>query len=337
MGAHQAAATPQAGAPGMNSYSQGETAPTAEVSALLEETVTRHIDPAARISGVRELSVSPGMSGATVRRYELQLAGVSAQHANIRLVTKEASLRERLTLAHLVTQRQPNVPFSHTLDLHSDAAALICMQDLGSTSRTTSLKPVSEATIRREAAALAAIHSANRGCTDLDWLPQANRAYYTDAIWNQFWRPHWKQAVSDPSFCAQFKSDLDRVESAAETTVDEMAALYDEEDALTLVHTDINPSNVLLLGGVPYIIDWQSAHYGPFYLDVPHHLFTPELAEHYRVALAEQGISVSRTEFAQRFRIAARYTALRYMWWTFEAWREDPSEEIWVRHYFSMI
>src|SRR5438309_11632630 len=108
----------------MNSYRQGESAPTAEARALLEETVARHINPAARISGVRELSVCSGMSGAKVRRYELQLAGVSAQYTNIRLVTKEASLRERLTLTHLVTQRQPNLPFSHTLDLHSDAAAL---------------------------------------------------------------------------------------------------------------------------------------------------------------------------------------------------------------------
>ena len=221
--------------------------------------------------------------------------------------------------------------------MHTDAAALICMQDLGSTTRPTSLEPVAEAIIRREAAALAAINSANRGRTDLEWLPQANRAYYTHMIWEQFWHPHWERAVSDPGFCAHFMPDLDRVETAAATIVDEMSALYEEEDALTLVHTDINPSNVLLLGEVPYIIDWQSAHYGPFYLDVPHHLFTLELAEHYRVALAEHGILVSHTDFAHRFRVAARYTALRYMWWTFEAWREDPREEIWLRHYFSMI
>jgi thiamine kinase-like enzyme len=116
-----------------------------------------------------------------------------------------------------------------------------------------------------------------------------------------------------------------------------MAALYAEGDALTLVHTDINPSNVLMLDGVPYFIDWEAAHYGPFYLDVPHHFFTPALAEYYREALAEQGIEVPRARFAERFRIAARYTALRYMWWTFDAWRGDHSADVWVRHYFAMI
>ena len=132
-------------------------------------------------------------------------------------------------------------------------------------------------------------------------------------------------------------SYIDRVEGAAEAIVDEMTGLSEEEDALTLVHTDINPSNVLLLEGVPYIIDWEPAHYGPFYLDVPHHFFTPELAERYRVALAERGMTVAQSEFMRRFHIAARYTALRYMWWTLEAWREDPSEKAWVLHYFGMI
>ncbi|HST03972.1 MAG TPA: phosphotransferase [Chloroflexia bacterium] len=304
---------------------------------LLQETVARYVDPVAQIAQVQELSVDSGLSGAIVKRYVLTLQGVADESSVVRLVTKNASLKERRTLVHLGAQGQPNVPFSHTLDLNSDAPALICMQDVGSIQRPTSLEYISEVAVDREAAAVAAIHAANWGRADLNWLPVADRAYYTRMIETVAWRPNWERAIADRQFCELFRQDLPRVEAAAASIVDEMSALYDEGDALTLVHTDINPSNVLLLDGVPYIIDWQSTHYGPFYLDVPHHFFSQDLAERYRVALAEHGITVSPADFAQRFRIAARYTALRYMWWTFDAWREDPSMEVWVRHYFSMI
>ena len=315
---------------------QGETSTSAEVRALLEETVAQHVDPVARIEAVRELPVSAGMSGAEVKRYELRLRGARGQETRVRLVTKEASLGERLTLAHLGEQRLSGVPFNHTLDLQTDTVALVCMQDIGSTTRPTSLEAVSEEVVRREAAALAGIHAANRGL-DGGWLPRADRAYYAGMIRDVAWQPHWVEAISDVRFRAEFGDYIDSVEGAAKTIVDEMAALSVVEGVFTLVHTDINPSNVLLLDGVPYIIDWQPAHYGPFYLDVPHHFFTPELAEQYRVALAEQGVTVTKAEFMSRFRIAARYTALRYMWWTLEAWREDPREKAWVLHYFGMI
>lgn len=189
-----------------------------------------------------------------------------------------------------------------------------------------------------EVAGLASIHVANwNRASDLPWLPKADRAYFARMIEEVYWRPHWARIVQDPKFYALFAPDLPLIEAAAATIVDDMVAIYDEADNLTLVHTDINPSNVLLLDGHPYFIDWHAAHYGPCYLDIPHHFFTPALAEYYRQALAKQGIDIPQTNFAERFRIAARYTALRYMWWTFEAWSADPANEIWVRHYFSMI
>jgi hypothetical protein len=310
---------------------------TTDLRALLEETLTLYVDPAARIAQVREQPIEAGLSGAQVNRYELILSGVDVERSALTLITKNASLDERRTLTHLAAQHLPNIPFSHTLDLQSDSPALICMQDVGSLQRPTSLDYIPEITLQREAAALAAIHAANWGRADLDWLPRADRAYYTRMIETVVLKPHWERAIAHQQFSDLFRSDLARIEAAAARIVDEMTALYDEGDTLTLVHTDINPSNVLLMHGVPYIIDWQSAHYGPLYLDLPHHFFTAELAERYRTALAEHGITIPRADFTERFKVAARYTALRYMWWSFDAWLEDPGMEVWVRHYFSMI
>lgn len=85
-----------------------------------------------------------------------------------------------------------------------------------------------------------------------------------------------------------------------------MQALLSEPEA----HADprvLNPSNVLVHAGQPYFIDWQTAMYGPFYVDLPHHHCTLEQAEHYRLALAARGRSIARSDFAERYRVAARY------------------------------
>jgi aminoglycoside phosphotransferase (APT) family kinase protein len=308
-----------------------------ETWAILQETVAQHVSRAARTVQVGALPIEGGYSGAEVRRFDLTLAEEGTDPATVRLVTKRAKLLERRALHYLNAQGQAQVPYSYTPDLATDAPALLCLQDLGSTERPTSLEPVTETVVRHEAAGLAAIHAANWGRADLDWLPRADRAYYAQMIEQIAWRPAWEQAVADPGFHALFGPELPRIEAAAATIVDEMAALTAEADTLTLVHSDINPGNVLLRDEVPYFIDWEAVHYGPCYLDVPHHFFTPELAEYYRAALAAQGLVLPAAHFAERWRIAARYTALRYMWWTFDAWREDPAEEVWVRHYFAMI
>jgi hypothetical protein len=316
-------------------HEAGATAPPPPRD-LLQATVARHIAPAARVIGVRALPIGAGASGAAVRRYELTLAG--GPPATLRLVTKEAGPVERRALAHLHAQGLPGVPFSHTLAGDSAAPALVAMQDVGDTHRPDSRGPISGAMVRREAATLAAIHAANWGRgAELPWLPRADRAYYARMIEQIAWRPAWQRAVADPAFRAAFAAELPRVEAAATRIVDEMAALAAEGDALTLVHTDLNPSNVLRHAGGVYLVDWQAAHYGPAYLDVPHHFHTPALAEHYRAALAAQGRALAPRAFYARWRVAARYTALRYMWWTLAAWREDAAAAVWVRHYCAML
>jgi thiamine kinase-like enzyme len=152
-----------------------------------------------------------------------------------------------------------------------------------------------------------------------------------------FFRPAWERAVADRAFRQAFGAAIPAVESAAARIVDEMGAIFEEGDTLTLVHTDINPSNVLVRDGVPFIIDWAVARYGPCYLDVPHHFPTLALAERYRVALGARGVEIESARFAERHHAAARYVGLRYIWWTLDAWRADRSMARWVWHYLRMI
>jgi aminoglycoside phosphotransferase (APT) family kinase protein len=305
---------------------------------LLQETVTTHIAPSARLASVETVPLHPGMSGAAVHRHQVALQHPSGRMDRAQLVTKEAWLRERRVLALLTAQRQPNVPFTHTLDLTTEAPALICQQDVGDTRRPTSLEPITEEALQREAQGLAAIHSANMGqARSLAWLPRTDRAYYADYVLNRCWRPYWERMLADNEFVAAFGALISPVEAAAERGVEEMLCLAAEEDALTLIHTDINPSNVLVHQGQPYYIDWQVAHYGPLYLDLPHHFCTLRQAEHYRKALAAQGTEIPPTAFEERYRAAARCIGFRYMWWTLDLWQSDHRETAWVMHYLGLI
>jgi len=116
-----------------------------------------------------------------------------------------------------------------------------------------------------------------------------------------------------------------------------MVALNAEARWATLVHTDINPSNVLILDDEPYLIGWDTARHGSLFLDLPHHLSTRAQAEDYRRALSERGLTITPGDFSDAYRLAARYTGLRHMWWTLEAWRDDPGTDKWVMHYVNMV
>ncbi|CAA9566710.1 MAG: hypothetical protein AVDCRST_MAG49-3129 [uncultured Thermomicrobiales bacterium] len=305
--------------------------------ALLEATVARHVATGARIVAIEPRPIGAGLSGAAVRRYQVTLDGPEGRRA-VRLVTKEASSAERRAVALLNGQGQPSVPFGHALDPDGEAPALLCLEDLGDEHRPSSLSPIPAEVFRREAAGLAAIHAANLGGTqDLGWLPRLGREAVAEAIERAFFRPAWERALAEPDFRRDFGAAIAPVERHAAAVADEMAALHAEDDAVTLVHTDINPSNVLLRGGRAYFVDWQDVHAGSLYVDLPHHFDTLARAEVYRVALAERGVAIPPGHFAKRYRIAARYTGLRYCWWALDAWREDRAMAPWVAHYLAMI
>jgi aminoglycoside phosphotransferase (APT) family kinase protein len=305
--------------------------------ALLAQTLTRRIDPAAQLTQVTSADIQPGMSGASVRRHRISYTS-GGQDAAASLVTKVATRHEWDTLRYLNAQQQPNVPFAYALDESGGDHLLVCMQDVGDTRRPTSLEAITDLELEREAAGLASIHAANfeRAAT-LAWLPTVDRDYLEEMLFQRTWRPAWKQALANPAFVETFRNAIPRVEAAAVTIVDDMVSLLDDAQAQTLIHADINPSNVLVQRGTPYFIDWQTARWGPLYLDLPHHHCTLVQAELYRRALAARGFAIPRDTFAARYRVAARYIGLRYMWWTLEYWLSDPTQTAWVQHYIGLV
>jgi hypothetical protein len=304
---------------------------------LLATTLRRFIVADAQITAIRSVALSGGMSGSAVMRHTIQYR-TTVGAANISLITKDADRHEWRVLEHLLSQQQPNIPFAHSLDISDNERVRICLQDVGDQNRPTSLDPISDIELAQEAAGLVAIHAANfQQRTQLAWLPVMNSTYIHDMLFMRAWRPAWETAIANAHFAPAFRSVIPRIEAAAETIVDDMQALLDESLSQTLIHADLNPSNVLVYQGRPYFIDWQTAMRGPFYIDLPHHHCTLTQAEHYRQALAAQGYTISRQDFAERYCVAARYIGFRYMWWTLEYWLSDPTQTSWVQHYIGLI
>jgi aminoglycoside phosphotransferase (APT) family kinase protein len=311
--------------------------PDESVHLLLLATLQRFVAADAQIVSSTSIPLQGGMSGSAVSRHTIQYTTALGM-ATTSLITKDAERHEWRVLQHLQSQQQPNIPFAHSVDTLHGERLQICLQDVGGQTRPTSLDPITETELAREAAGLAAIHAANfQPQPALDWLPAMDASYIHDMLFVRAWRPTWERAVADPHFATTFREAIPRIEAAAATIVTDMQTLLDESAAQTLIHADLNPSNVLVDQGQPYFIDWQTAMRGPFYIDLPHHHCTLAQAEHYRQALAAHGHTISRQDFAERYRVAARYIGLRYMWWTLDYWREDPTQTAWVQHYLDLV
>ena len=308
-----------------------------ELEELLQETIARHVSAELRVVEIQSWPIAASTSGGDVLRHEVTWRDANNRKEELRLVTKLAGLVERKTWQLLNRQYQPNVPFSHAMDYSDPQLALLCIEDVGDARRPTSLEPITGAELAREARGLASIHLASLGKgEDLKWLPRIDRASVARSI-DRMWRPAWTKILAAPRFVQIFEGDIPAIEAAAESIVDDVGALVDEADSLTLIHNDLNPSNVLVRGGKPFFIDWQSAAYGPWYLDLPHHHCNLDQAEHYRREIARHGSTISATSFAERYRVAARYIGLRYRWWTLDYWHTDHSQTAWVQHYLGLV
>lgn len=304
---------------------------------LLLSTLQHFVAADAQIAHYTSVPLTGGMSGSAVSRHIIHYTtGTSV--ATISLITKDADYHEWRVLQHLQSQQQPNIPFAHTIATVHGERLQICLRDVGDQNRPASLDPISETELAREAAGLAAIHTANFHLhTQLNWLPSMSPGYIHDMLFVRAWLPAWETALADARFVTTFRDAIPRVEAAAATIVEDMQALLNEAESQTLIHADLNPSNVLVNDGQPFFIDWQTAMCGPFYIDLPHHHCTLKQAEHYRQALAAHGHVITRQDFAERYRVAARYIGFRYMWWTLDYWREDPTQTAWVQHYLNLV
>ena len=241
------------------------------VEDLVARTMRRHVHPEADIVHSSQTPMradEQGYSGTPLTRQLIVFRTSVGMLRTATLITKEAVLVERLALDRLLAQGQC-VPFSHTLDLTTDAPALVCQQDLQASGAYA--PPDLQ---RQVARCLARIHMANRGrAAELGWLPRANEAYFADVILADF-REQVARARERPAFLAQIGDVARQMEDAVEPFLTSMLALWEAVETHTLIHADMMDTHVLEYEGRPYLIDWGQARYGSFYLDLPNY-FTP--------------------------------------------------------------
>jgi aminoglycoside phosphotransferase (APT) family kinase protein len=125
-------------------------------------------------------------------------------------------------------------------------------------------------------------------------------------------------------FARTWGPERPRLEAAAARFLADMDQLWAEGDSLTLIHVDLHGDHVLFHCGEPYIIDWGQARYGSFYLDLPNY-FAPGDARHYCEALADLGHTIPEGAFIERYRMAGRYIAFKYMGYTLWSYRQGYS------------
>lgn len=300
------------------------------IASFLASTFT----PPARLLALQpRAGGAQGFSGATLRYYDAsyEQAGTTDE---IAVVTKPASLTERRVLAWLVERGLP-VPRYYAPDLTTDTPLLVALEHAGEAPPQGDRTEVA-------ARALAAIHHAALGRDDeFPWLPRANPAFLAERIVQHCWRNIWRHLLTgagytdwygrwheprdegDP-FWLDFAAYDEPLEAAASRFIREMTALWDEGDALTLIHTDFHGEHVRSRDGSATIIDWEQAHYGPLYLDLPNY-FTREEAMRYRDALANLGHKIPRERFLAGYDAASRYIGFKYFGFGVAFWRPgDP-------------
>ena len=309
-----------------------DAAPEHMLELLLETTLKRHFGAAARVAGFRERSrEETGYSGALVRVYDVDVIDGCSLY-DIPLVVKDVHPVERQVMAFLDDKAYPNVPFSFGFDDTTTERALLCQQYIEANS-----DPWAEPTVRQAALALARIHVDALGCArQHDWLPHADHAYFSGDFIVSGWREAWTRALSDPDFAGTYGAFTGDMEQAAATLLTAMDQLWDEGDTLTLVHGDLHDGNIRVQDGYPYFIDWEMAHYGTFYIDLPNY-FSPRTSLLYRDALASLGHEVPLDTFKQRYADTTRMLGFRYMPYWIDHWHRDAARRENSQHSISSL
>jgi hypothetical protein len=282
---------------------------------LFESTIKQHVGKAARVAGWSERPpITQGYSGANVRVYDVDVVDGCTLY-DVPLVTKDVYLAERQAMLLLRSQAYSSIPFSWSYDYASNERVLLCQQFIDADG-----DPLQDDIVERAALELARMHLANMGNTNtLGWLPHADHAYFCGEALLQQWRSSWNEALNDDEFVAVYGRYTEAMEGAAAIFLRAMDELWDEADTLTLVHGDLHDGNILVQGGIPYFIDWEQAHYGTLYLDLPSYL-SPNQSLLYHDALASMGYVVPLATFQQRYADMTRSLGFRYMKFWIDRW-----------------
>ncbi|MBA3943469.1 MAG: aminoglycoside phosphotransferase family protein [Herpetosiphonaceae bacterium] len=243
-----------------------------------------------------------------VRFYDVTFSTVG-ETRSVTLVIKIALHYEREILALLNSQGHRNIPLTYAEDLHTPIPMVMCQQHAGERRSLTSEE------VRTIAHSLAMIHAMNRG--DAHHLPGMRRLVsHTFLAW---WRPIWQQALMDQSFVHEFGSYISEIEQAVVRFTYTLDRLWQEADSLTMLHTDLSLWHVLVDHNHLYIIDWDQARYGPWYLDLPN-LFTLETVLAYYVGLCNAGIAPDMVTFLANFHATWSFVGLKYMIPSIQDW-----------------
>ncbi len=269
----------------------------------------------ARIRDVQEEGPGPqGESGGLVRYFAVSAQDPDGHPQTVKVISKEASSRERHVLALLSAQRQA-IPVTRVEDPAREGRARIFQEYSDEYPWTAPDESLTEQT----ANALAAIHAANLAAPPL-WLPRADRSF-VDELYLQATQVEWERNLADPLFADEFGRYTEPLRAALDRLLGVLAELTREDQTLTLINTDLNPAHLRLARGKPCFIDWDQANYGSLYLDLPN-VFSVETVLLYRDALARHGLEIAPADFLERYREVGRYMGLRYLEVGLLNWRD---------------
>jgi len=260
------------------------------------------------------------------------------------IVTKEASLDERRTLAWLGAHNT-TVPFSYSADLETEGTALTCLEYVADSTDPTAIGHDRK---RKIAHALAVIHHAafdrGKACEKaLPWLPHADHSFFAERIVDGCWRGPWQQLLTgraytdwfgikhpattpDGSFGVAFAAVTPAIETVAARFIEAMQSAWETATGLTLVHTDLHGDHLRWQGGEARIIDWGQARYGPLALDLPN-LLSREESLLYREALIALGHDLPLDTFLAGYDAARPYPGFKYFGIGLWNWRHgDPAQ-----------
>ncbi len=252
-----------------------------------------------------------GYSGAEIRAYRVRFLDARGQAHTMRVVTKNATLLERRILARFSRQGQA-IPAVDVPDVTLDDRALVAMLYAGDRPAELWLGHPDSPFARQVAQRLARIHVTNLGCP-FDGLPLIDeRESRLRRLHIQETFERWAENMQDEAFAREFGPYETRLFDSLERFLQLLGDLDDRGDTQTVISTDLIPSHIRVLDGLPVFIDWEQAVYGSFFLDLPNY-FTLESVLLYRDALAELGHVIPPAEFVEMYREVGRYMGLRYL------------------------
>jgi hypothetical protein len=230
-------------------------------------------------------------------------------------------LKERLVMNFLCNQGHKSIPYTHSLDMESSFYQPSCMQDIRG--RVTTEFDNVKAIKGKVASALSKVHVRNMGFERPDWLPPLDLKSLMIG-----WQSSWSKALSNSSFEREFGVYTTQLEQAAQRFLRSMAAFRAESEYSTLVHGDMLPpafDHVVISNGEPFFIDWGSAQFDSFYLDLPCY-FSPQDVMMYRDQLICRGFDISVSDFMERYLEAGRYVGFKYLKAGLKQWSSGPTK-----------